>query len=234
MITSYAPAGKNGKDGKDGKDAKATSVTKNKDKTDGDHGSICFNIYDETGLVASGGRPFRVVMNKSELKKQLQAPYCLISESVCKDQPIIFGEYLCFGPVLPINIGPLAAPEPSLWGELSGTFVNGRSFSFTGLITFPTIPPEVSTKYGQLHSSESRTISIKIPRVSELGFALDKSGWPWISQSGAFSMKGKFRTYFVIGKYVSRASETDGEYAAEKSKYMIVEISILCIKTYFS
>eukprot|EP01041_Mallomonas_annulata_P004229 gene4229-8414_t len=216
--------GRNGKEGKAGKVAKA--IKKGKTMKDGECGSVSFCLYDTDGMMQSAGTPYRIVLNKTDVDKL--TPVSMIATKECKDEPLYFGETVVFGPILPLNIGSLYAPPSKLTGSLTIPILSSTSASSPSSpskprhvheyneVTFPRIPGEEKTKYGLLAQSFAKQIQISIPRLSNTGFLLSNTSWPWAMEgSMPLSFKSTFHIQFEIGKYVQRGSD-DGKHICQK------------------
>jgi hypothetical protein len=216
---NHSRPGKAGRDGKNGKMGKAAKGKAKRGDEAGHPGEVCFNVYDEHGLAESGGKPHRVVLSKLELKDQLRTPYSKIDSTLSKTDPMIFGETLSYGPVLPINIGCVFAPSSILWGTLMTILPNGAPLVLKGLLQYPKIPAADRLHDGKLQQSYAQTMLVSIPRISQIGFELPNSGWPWNwAWSQPVLSPANFGVEFTIGKYTVRDSITDGEHSAKRSK----------------
>jgi hypothetical protein len=174
------------------------------------YGEVCFNVYDDVSKIESAGKPFRVVLKSDDLNNSLRSPVSIVGTSVCKEDHIVFGESIKYGPILPINIGGLTAPKSVLVGKVEGAFLfdNRDAVAFAiaceGEVSFPEIPAASETSYGKLPEGLEKTMTIAIPRISDLGFKFpgDVAKWPWsINSSPTLRASGTFRVQFKIGEY---------------------------------
>jgi len=213
-----APSGKSGKEGKAGKNGKLQSRRLGKPPKAGKCGQVSFCIYDETGLKESGGTPCRVALDKNVLKSGL-SPVSVVGMKSSKRDPVIFGEQVDLGPILPINIGSLWAPPSVFCGELHIT--SGLvTFSSKAMIPFPTIPAEDKTRFGELLPSNTQTLSILVPRISAANLRLDNTTWPLPKEASMpIKVEAELSAQFFVGNYPERSFS--GEEHAVKVVYAV-------------
>ena len=125
----------------------------------GETGTVCFNIYTDDGIAESAGAPYRIVLNKLDLRNSLM-PESLIDRGLrgVRGEQFIFGGALTYGPVLPINIGSLESPTSSLLGTLSYAGPEPATVQVVSSVTFPSIPAEKQTRYGELDPTAAKTM----------------------------------------------------------------------------
>lgn len=198
--------GRKGKQGKKGKNGKPAPTKQSKSGTSGSHGSVSFCIYTPAGLSESGGTPFRVLFNKRDLSRLHPLP---VNFGVVSDSPqdiALYGQKLQFGPVLPINVGSIAAPASELMAFLVMRAKN--ILSTLGSAPFPPIPAENKTRYGELPPHAAQTITMAIPKLKESGFALDGEVWPLATTwSAPTQCQATFRTLIKVDGILQKVKD---------------------------
>lgn len=163
----------------------------------GKDGSICFNIYDKLGLLESGGTPFRIVFNKMSLPNILLLPKNF-NYGKSKNSLFIFGQQAEFGPVLPINIGSLSSPEVKLFCSLS-LISRISNVSSTNSVSFPKIPGEHRTRYGELPAACTKLVNLKIPSLKNIRNPVSALLWPYLNVwTEKIEIEAKFKAVFVF------------------------------------
>jgi hypothetical protein len=216
-------AGHKGKNGKKGKNGRPAPTKQSKSGKPGSHGSITFCIYNDTGLAESGGTPFRVLFNKRELPKLFPVPVNFGIRGKSADDLFVYGQKLEFGPVLPINVGSISAPESQLTGFL--VMRSKRVVSTLASASYPPIPAENKTRYGELPPNAAQTLSLRIPKLEESGFHLQADVWPWPDQwSAPTQCTANFRTLIKVDGIMQKYSEADGDNVSSKEYDITVDI----------
>ena len=209
--------GRAGKQGKKGKAGNAPTARASKDGKDGTSGKVSICVYDESGM-ETGGTPYRIALNKSELQKV--KPLSVIYNTLSKNDPFIFGEKLEYGPTLPVNLGTIYAPDSKMVGSLFFNF-SLQKVAKTD-VPFPKIPGRKGTKNGELSASNAQKIELKIPGLKNSGFYIDENFWPWpVAPSLVPSAKATFKIEFAVDGISMRASKEDGENAQGVIEYPV-------------
>ena len=215
--------GRAGKNGKKGKIGKPPTSKASKNGPDGEVGRISICLYDNNGLSESAGTPYRITLDKKKIQKLLPYPIIYKVPTKMATDPFIYGQLLEFGPTMPINLGGLAAPDSTLLASLFLNF-NIQKVAQTRL-SFPTIPGEKDTKYGELPPSNMQKIVIQIPELKNSGFFIDENFWPWpVTPSACPIANAIFKIEFEVDKICMRPSKEDGENAGVKEYPVKVDI----------
>lgn len=232
--STHVPGGKMGKVGRNGKNGKPGKNTVKhlcKSGKKGKAGSVSFCVYDKNGMmIQSSGTPFRVMFERKNLSKVL--PMLQISETSysLNNEPLIFGQKLVFGPVLPINIGGLSCPQFFVTGVFVALNNQKVLFSSNAKVPFPSIPAQTDTKFGTLPDQAKQMLILDIPKLKESGFNLkDKDKWPWVNDwSGGPKIHGVFKIGFEMEDILIKADNIvhEGGHVNGKDYALTVDIPV--------
>lgn len=169
--------GRNGKQGKSGKNGKIVPNRANKPRKSGKPGAVSFCLYDGNGIAETSGTPFHIMIDKSQVSKLY--PSLQLNQIICsRKSPLIYGQELHYGPVLPINVGGLSCPLFSLFGELSLMHDMNVPCNVIDRVPFPPIPAQTDTRNGTLPKCCEQSLILKVPNFSKSGYILSDT-WPW-------------------------------------------------------
>ena len=217
--------GRAGKNGKKGKAGKPPTSKASKNGSDGEVGRISICLYDNNGLSESAGTPYRITLDKKKIQKLLPCPVIYKVPTKMATDPFIYGQLLEFGPTMPINLGGLSSPDSNLLASLFLNF-NIQKVAQTRL-SFPTIPGEKDTKYGELPPSNMQKVVLQIPELKNSGFFIDENFWPWpVIPSAPPLANAIFKIEFEVDKICMRPSKEDGENAGVKEYPVKVDIPV--------
>ena len=220
-----------GRNGKNGKPGKNTAKHPCKSGKKGKPGSVLFCVYDKNEvMIQSSGTPFRVMFERKNLSKVL--PMLQISGKVysLNNEPLIFGQKLVFGPLLPINIGGLSCPPFFVTGKFEALNNQKVLFSSNAKVPFPSIPAQTETKFGTLPDEAKQMILLDIPKLKESGFNLkDKDKWPWVKDwSGSPKCQGVLKIGFEMEGILIKADDIvhEGGHVNGKDYALTVDIPV--------
>jgi hypothetical protein len=181
-------------------------------------------------MIQSSGTPFRVMFERKNLSKVL--PMLQISGKVysLNNEPLIFGQKLVFGPLLPISIGGLSCHQFFVTGEFEALNNQKVLFSSNAKVPFPSISAQTETKFGTLSDEAKQTIFLDIPKLKESGFNLkDKDKWPWVNDwSGSPKIHGVFKIGFEMEGILIKADNIvhEGGHVNGKDYALTVDIPV--------
>ena len=217
--------GRAGKNGKKGKAGKPPTSRASKNGSDGEVGRISICVYDNNGLSESAGTPYRITLDKKQIARLLPYPIIYKVPTKMAKDPFIYGQILEYGPTAPINLGGLSSPDSTLLASLLLNFSMQKVIQTR--LSFPTIPGEKDTKYGELPSSNMQKLTVYIPELKNSGFFIDENHWPWpVTQSAPPLTNATFKIEFEVDKICMRASKEDGENAGVKEYSVKVDIPV--------
>lgn len=219
-VAKSSKPGKSGRAGRKGKAGRKIKAARASSGSNGTYGRFSLCLYEGDVLIESAGMPYRLMIDQ-KLEKKLH-PVSLLGGKDDKEAKsfYIFGNKISLGPILPINIGCLSCPPPSLKCSLflfrpGCPMVNASAAP----VVFPPLPESRDTRYGELPQKEAKTVIIDVPSLSASGFLPDKlmMGPPWANKwSEAAKCTGKIIVQMCIEDIPFRRIETDKKFQCEK------------------
>lgn len=223
-VTKYWSPGQTGRAGNPGRNGPPSQGIAATDGRHGKPGKVSFAVTDSKGnMYESGGIPYRLAFNPSELAALLPTPfnYGMVSK---KGDPFVFGQGLHFGPTSPVNVGDMNSPSCQILVEYllqcpSKSFVSKQ-------MDFPAVPKSSGRQYGSIDINHRQEVKFLIPTfaLSQLSFT---KAWPHDSDSLTWS-EPVCREAFVNASFTVEgmkfiATPSDTEFS---SKRYVVKVDI--------